>query len=405
MKNKNVFEKNAKIPDVVQQKANAAFATIYNRQDEPEAKPQKIHGSPRAKIIKIASTVVVAAVTVAVLCTAIAYFAGKEPEMTSGSGEVTIYNFVEPFTIRVCAAELEPASSLPISLDVSHQSFAYAVDWEGWADFQINFPITVEGDNISSVTFKTNNAVIEVVSIDCPSIVKSGSTKTLPDYKSTYVYGNDMSGNPIGKTEVGYYDQFSADYSTLQNSKYLFNVCNVLTNRMDIYYLYCYEFKTNEDRCAAYTYLIKDAEVTVEVTFADGTTASRTLGLFCKLSPAIDKLEDGTEYQYDAMQVFCYDKNATDDSTKQLISDQIARATEIYKSEEAKDKGMPATTNEDEPVDNTDATETTETTVSTESTVSAEPSVSAESSASTEGTESTEVVSSSESTDSTGSDN
>ena len=29
MKNKNVFEKNAKIPDIVQQKANAAFREIY----------------------------------------------------------------------------------------------------------------------------------------------------------------------------------------------------------------------------------------------------------------------------------------------------------------------------------------------------------------------------------------
>ena len=31
MKNKNVFEKNAKIPDIVQQKANAAFREIYTR--------------------------------------------------------------------------------------------------------------------------------------------------------------------------------------------------------------------------------------------------------------------------------------------------------------------------------------------------------------------------------------
>ena len=43
MKNKNVFEKNAKIPDVVQQKANAAFREIYTRQDEPKVMPQKAH--------------------------------------------------------------------------------------------------------------------------------------------------------------------------------------------------------------------------------------------------------------------------------------------------------------------------------------------------------------------------
>ena len=47
MKNKNVFEKNAKIPDIVQQKANAAFADIYNRQDEPDEKTQKTHNEIR----------------------------------------------------------------------------------------------------------------------------------------------------------------------------------------------------------------------------------------------------------------------------------------------------------------------------------------------------------------------
>ena len=324
MKNKNVFEKNAKIPDVVQQKANAAFREIYTRQDEPKVMPQKAHKPARATIIKIASTVVVAAVTVAVLCVAIAYFAGKGPEvpLASSSGQVTIANFVEPFTIRVCAAELEPQTSLPISLDVGRQAFGHGVDWTGWANFELNFPISVEGENISTVTFKVKNAAFEVVSIDCPSIVKSGSTKTLADYRSTYVDGYDMAGQPIGKTVVGYYDQFSADYSTLQNSKYLFNICNTMTGRMDIYYLMCHE-DNDIDSCDVYTYLLKDVEVTVEVTFTDGTTASRTLGLFCNTYTATDTMEDGTEYTYEIHQIFCYDKNAMDNATKQLIRNQL----------------------------------------------------------------------------------
>ena len=233
---------------------------------------------------------VVAAVTVAVLCVAIAYFAGKGPEvpLASSSGQET---------------------SLPISLDVGRQAFGHGVDWTGWANFELNFPISVEGENISTVTFKVKNAAFEVVSIDCPSIVKSGSTKTLADYRSTYVDGYDMAGQPIGKTVVGYYDQFSADYSMLQNSKYLFNICNTMTGRMDIYYLMCHE-DNDIDSCDVYTYLLKDVEVTVEVTFTDGTTASRTLGLFCNTYTATDTMEDGTEYTYEIHQIFCYDKTA-----------------------------------------------------------------------------------------------
>ena len=377
MKNKNIFEKNAKIPDVVQQKANAAFTAIYTREDEAVEKPQKTNRPTRATVIKIASTVVVAAITVAVLCVTLAYFAGKGPELpelpdASGTGSISSYNsIIEPFTIRVCAAELAPDTSLPISLDVGKQAFGYGVDWDGNANYQINFPISVEGENISTVNFKVKNAAFEVVSIDCPSIVKSGSTVKLNDFRSTYVDGYDMSGHPIGKTIVGYYDQFSADYSTLQTSKYLFNVCNAMTDRMDIYCLITHE----EDflsRSYIFTYLVKDVEVTVEVTFTDGTTASRTLGLFCNTYPATDKMEDGTEYTYEAMQIFCYDKNAIDDATRQLIRSHIARCIELCKAEGVDYSGWNEPTN----TDATNASESTEATESTESTGETEPTAS-----------------------------
>ena len=371
MKNKNIFEKNAKIPDVVQQKANAAFTAIYTREDEAVEKPQKKHRPTRATVIKIASTVVVAAITVAVLCVTLAYFAGKGPELpdASGTGSISSYNsIIEPFTIRVCAAELAPDTSLPISLDVGKQAFGYGVDWDGNANYQINFPISVEGENISTVNFKVKNAAFEVVSIDGPSIVKNGSTVKLNDFRSTYVDGYDMSGHPIGKTIVGYYDSFSADYSTLQTSKYLFNVCNTMTDRMDIYCLITHE----EDflsRSYIFTYLVKDVEVTVEVTFADGTTASRTLGLFCNTYPATDKMDDGTEYTYEAMQIFCYDKNAIDDATRQLIRSHIDRCIELCKAQGVDYSGW------NEPT-NTDATNASESTEATESTGETEPTAS-----------------------------
>ena len=343
MKNKNIFEKNAKIPDIVQQKANAAFTTIYNRQDEPDEKPQKTYKSARATIIKIASTVVAAAITITVLYVALARFGDQGPELPIGN----------QFTIKVCAAELESNASLPISLDISNQSFGYGIDWTGGAVFELNFPISVEGEDISSVTFKAENAVFEVVSINCPSIVKSGSPKTLDDYRSTYVNGYDFSGHPIGKTEVGYYDSFTADYDTLQNSNYLFNICNVLTDRMDLYYLLTHE-GSDDDSYAAITYLVKDVKVTIEVTFNDGTTSSRSLGLFANQYLATDNMDDGTEYTYTTMQIFCYDENDVDDATKQLISSHITRATEIWNAEAANSTIGATTTIDDETFDDTD---------------------------------------------------
>ena len=132
MKNKNIIEKNAKIPDIVQQKANDAFATIYTRQDEPAEKPQKTHKSTRATIIKIASTVVAAAITITVLSVALAHYGNQGPELpegsTNGSTRVSVVGNEYRFAIKVCAAELEPKDSLPISLDVSNQAFGYGCD-------------------------------------------------------------------------------------------------------------------------------------------------------------------------------------------------------------------------------------------------------------------------------------
>ena len=126
MKNKNIFEKNAKIPDIVQQKANAAFATIYNRQDEPDEKPQKTHKPARATIIKIASTVVAAAITITVLSVALAYFGGKGPELpegsTNGSTKVSVVGNEYRFAIKVCLPHHFRHSMCPVCL-LLHRPF------------------------------------------------------------------------------------------------------------------------------------------------------------------------------------------------------------------------------------------------------------------------------------------
>ena len=72
-------------------------------------------------------------------------------------------------------------------------------------------------------------------------------------------------------------------------------------------------------------------------------------------------------------QIFCYDKNAADDATKQLISNRIARAAEISKDAKAKHPIDDINANQGEPVDETEATVSTEATSSTEATASTKP--------------------------------
>ena len=145
---------------------------------------------------------------------------------------------------------------------------------------------------------------------------------------------------------------------------------------MDLYYILSYE-ESEDDYYAGYTYLLKDVEVTIEVTFNDGTTSSRSLGLFANQYLATDILDDGTEYSYDTMQIFCYDKNAADDATKQLISNQITHAMELCKAAEAEHSLGSDTTDDGETFDGTDANDgdtgdDTEATVSTDTSEGAE---------------------------------
>ena len=150
--------------------------------------------------------------------------------------------------------------------------------------------------------------------------------------------------------------------------------------------------------------MVKDVKVTIEVTFNDGTTASRSLGLFANQYLATDKMEDGTEYTYTTTQIFCYDENEVDDTTKQLINSQIAHATEISTTAAANNPIDTTTIFDEETVDYTDTsadTETpidTDTSADTDSSVDADTPVDTDTSVSTEGTETTDEVSPTETT-------
>lgn len=349
MSNKNIFQQDAEIPDIVQQKANLAFAQIYARQDEEtakepeaaaEAKPKHLEAIqkhsetpkntaskklPRATIVKLITTSVAAVVTVAVVAVAIAYFTGKN---IGGVGS--------QFTIMVCADELDFGRVLPMSEDPAEKSFSHYEDWYGNVSYSIEMPISVAGDNIKSVSYKVNDGCFQVVSIDSSSIVSGGSANQDPHDASTYDEGYDTAGNYLGTTIVEYYDSFSMDYGVQKDSKYAINIVNDLTDRMDLFYLLGYPV-SDEVTDAALTYMTRDLVITVEVTFEDGTTSTRELGLFAKQYSAQDVTEDGTSYTYTVSGFFCYEINNVDEETKKFIGDQIACVEDYIKTYDLND--------------------------------------------------------------------
>ena len=338
MSNKNIFQQDAEIPDIVQQKANLALAQIYARQDEEPAKngdnvpgksagtavieamPKHVNTEKKASskkaqktsIVKLATTAIAAVVTVAAVVVAIVYFTGKN-----------IGGYDDHFSLMVNAAELETGRALPIAEDIDDKCFSYGDDWYGNVDYEIEIPLTIEGENIESVSYNVNEGCFRVVSIDCPSIVSAGIANSDPHEPSTYDEGYDMAGNFLGSTTVEFYDTFSVDYDVQKGSKHTITVLNNLTNRMDLYYLLGYTV-SDEVTDAALTYMMKDTVITVEVKFKDGTTSTRNLGLFAKQYSVQDTSSGGTGNPCTISGFFCYEIGDTDEETKRIIDEQIA---------------------------------------------------------------------------------
>lgn len=311
MSDKNVFERDVEIPEIVQKKADLAFSQIYERKDEEVMKKSN------KKIIRFAGIMAAVAAVAAVLA-GTGFFAGRNK--VPGAENV--------FAIKVCAAELKGGSFLPLSLNASDRQFYYGIDWEGNAVYGINIPVTIEGENIESVTYKLNNACFEVVSIDGPSVVKNGLANNDAHEDATYSEGYDIAGQYLGDTIVEYYDSFTMDYDVQRDSKYVINIVDSISDRNDLFTLLSND--VNDDfTCSALTYMLKDEVMTAEVTFSDGTTSSKRLGLFAKTYSTTDVDTDGNEYNYTAMGIFCYDIDDIDEATKSFINDQIS-GCEIY---------------------------------------------------------------------------
>ena len=341
MSDKNILQQDVEIPEIVQKKADLAFSQIYARKDEDAMKNDEVvmkkdTKKDNKKVIKFVRRTIAAVAAVAVV------FAGIEI-YTARKGGLGGDNL---FTIKVCAAELKDGNFLPISKDASERQFFYAADWNGNINYAINIPITIEGENIESVTYKMNNAYFEVVSIDGPSIVQSGSANNEVHEASTYTDGYDMAGQYVGKTVVEYYDSFTMDYNVQKDAKYIVNVVDSLSGRMDLYYLLTSNDDNFDFNCSSFTYMLKDEVMTVEVTFKDGTTASKNLGLFGKTALATDYEPDGSEFTYEVMGIFCYDIDSIDDETKKFINDQIT-SSEIFCFED----GAPSTNTSTVPSD------------------------------------------------------
>lgn len=319
MSTEKIFRQDAEIPDIVQQKANLALAQIYERKDEETAKEAALKEkstsskkAPRAVVIKLITTLVAAVITVAVALLAIALFAGRD---IGGHGN--------RFTIKVCAAELEKGYALPISENLKDRGFTHGEDSDGNVSYAIRMPITVEGDNIESVSYKINSGCFQVVSIDRSSIVSGGQKNNDPHSPSTFEEGYDSAGQYLGSTVVEYYDNFSIDYEACKDSKYVLNIVNALKDRMDLFNMFAYS-TSDEITAAALTSMVKDTVITVEVRFKDGTVTAKELGLFAKLYNAPGAAIPLAGY-------FCYGIGDADEETKKLIEEQVSNAEEYVK--------------------------------------------------------------------------
>lgn len=231
--------------------------------------------------------IAVAACAIFCLC---GYYATTHLNADNQNGvlDTTLTKVSDAFTIKVQAAELTGENRLPISVaeDTSASYVLGSLEGEeGTISYCINLPLSCEGENIKNVTYSINKG--------CFQIVEPADTSYVVDYiehtgddtnfgQCGGFYDEELDPSQWREVKVMYLDSFTVDYDKQTSDEFWTNIGNIVPNMKEAFDLIWNDDVTDND-AKAHNMLLSDVEITVTVTFEDGTQSSKVLGLESKV--------------------------------------------------------------------------------------------------------------------------
>ena len=327
MSDKNIFEENVMIPDIVNAKVDQALSALPDHGAIREVSPKKKENNRKTVTCVLAFAV---AASVLLLSYTVYQAVKSGKEKASGKENTSVESPVsestdhpeEPisqtYTIMVAGQGLREDNSVPLENMTSAltgiSSFYYNFQ------FECEFPLSVVGDNVESVEYSFKNADVAIAYNGTTPDNITGERIDLDDR-----YLSDWTDEPQryyignGIYEPGTVDFYHAYKETApfgSEEAYKKYLCVLVENRQDVYEhleLEAQDGYSGAFTCDVLTALCKDIVVTVKVNFKDGSSEVTDIGI--KGAEVPFSYEDADGYVYNDMTVgfACYIKGSSEE--------------------------------------------------------------------------------------------
>lgn len=294
MSKKNVFLYDIDVPEIVQEKAEAAFSMIRT-EGENKMKEQRKTSKKKHTVEILVGAAACAALVVMAGCFVWnrqdVGTAEKEPAVegipvSDEKEEKNLLSTIDNmFTLQVKAAELEEGQPVALVDNVqasgndSQINGDQADSWvlggteEGDLDYCISFPLSCTGNNIEKITYSINNGAFQVIQPQGESIIVDG--QLYPGELNTGQIGgrwDDESGLPQQEWEILLYQSFTVNYEKQSGEDTWINICNALSGRQAEQQLIWGEGKSLEEMNRGMQAMFDNTVVTCTVYYKDGTS-------------------------------------------------------------------------------------------------------------------------------------
>lgn len=269
MRENYIFDKDLVIPDIVQKKAEMAFAKIQAEEIETgnteDSESKVIDFEKRRKSTKVIkrSLAIAASLAVVIAGTQIVSrnpFAKEETNL---------------FTISVYADEIREGKGAVLKdfkaetkIDTVQSS---ADTYDKHVELNMGIPILIKGENISKISYSVSKGAF---------IVANGSSNVADTVsgKLKNMENDIYTGIGYDRTDIGVYDSFTVDYQkqkdlSINLVRYSDDediIAAIMYNKDDRPYLLQQQ----------YNRILEESQITVEIALEDGTTVIKTLGIY-----------------------------------------------------------------------------------------------------------------------------
>lgn len=297
MSRKNVFLYDIDVPEVVQEKAEAAFSMI-RAEGENAMKEQRKKTKKKNNGILLGAAACAAVAVIAVSMAGHFVWNRQDEEMVENEPTVegipvseekeeeNLLSVIDNmFTLQVRAAELEEGQPVALvdntqaSNNDSQISGGQADTWvlggteEGDLDYCISFPLSCTGNNIEKITYSVNNGVFQIVQPEGESIIIDGQPY-IGEMNTGQIGGrwDDESGLPLRDWEILLYQSFTVDYEKQSGEDIWINICNALSGKQEEQQLIWGEENSLEEVNRGMQGMLDHTVVTCTVHYKDGTS-------------------------------------------------------------------------------------------------------------------------------------